>query len=325
MIATGGPRNSAPGTLNQLFLDAVAQYRKPDALQVKRRGAWEPISHDTLAQRVRRVAFGLEELGVKHGERVAILSENRPEWAIADYACLTSGVTDVPIYPNLPADQIAYILRDSGAVAIFVSDAAQAAKIASVRGQCPALHLVITFTPGAAGADVSIEDVEARGTPHDTPQRQTSYRERALSVKPDDLATLIYTSGTTGEPKGVMLSHDNIFSNVAAARVAIPFSGHDVGLSFLPLSHILERMAGHYLFMATGTSIAYGSLRPCGGRRATRHRHRGRHPARCRPRRARDPPRRAQKLIDPRSRAERDGRRSRRHPKRHPGSSERAL
>ncbi|HTE47584.1 MAG TPA: AMP-binding protein, partial [Gemmatimonadaceae bacterium] len=130
MITTGGPRTSPPSTLNQLFFDAVATYHKPDALQVKRNGRYEPISHDTLAERIRRTAFGLEELGVRAGDRIAILSENRPEWAIADFACLMLGVADVPIYPNLPSDQVGFILRDSGAVAIFVSNADQAAKIA---------------------------------------------------------------------------------------------------------------------------------------------------------------------------------------------------
>src|SRR6185436_14400630 len=123
MIATGGPRNSAPGTLNKIFFDAVSTYRKPDALQVKRNGRYEPISHDTIVERVRRLTLGLEEIGVRSGDRVAILSENRPEWAIADFACLMLGAADVPIYPNLPSDQIAYILRDSGCVALFASNA----------------------------------------------------------------------------------------------------------------------------------------------------------------------------------------------------------
>jgi len=257
MIATGGPRNSAPGTLNRLFLDAVATYRKPDALQVKRNGRYEPISHDTLVERVRRTALGLEELGVRAGDRVAILSENRPEWAIADYACLMMGVADVPIYPNLPADQICYILRDSGAVAIFVSNPEQAAKIAEIRGECSALRNVITFADSPAGVDLTLAAVEAQGATVDNEARRGAYLDRANAVRPDDLATIIYTSGTTGEPKGVMLTHDNIYSNVEASRVAIPFAGNDTGLSFLPLSHIFERMAGHYLMLATGTSIAY--------------------------------------------------------------------
>jgi long-chain acyl-CoA synthetase len=257
MIATGGPRNSEPGTLNQLFFDAVETFRKPDALQVKRNGRYEPISHDTLAQRVRHTALGLTELGVRPGDRVAILSENRPEWAIADYACLMIGASDVPIYPNLPPEQIAYILRDSGSVVIFVSNPEQAAKITPIRGECPTLHHVITFAESATGADMTMATLEASGASVDNEARLVAYRARALAVRPADLATIIYTSGTTGEPKGVMLTHDNIYSNVMAGRAAIPFAGQDTCLSFLPLSHIFERMAGHYLTFTTGTSIAY--------------------------------------------------------------------
>jgi len=257
MITTGGPRNSAPGTLNQLFFDAVRTHRKPDALQVKRNGRYEPISHDTLVERVRRTALGLEQLGVQAGDRIAILSENRPEWAITDLACLMIGAIDVPIYPNLPSDQVAYILRDSGAVAIFTSTAEQTAKVAAVRGEAAALRHVIAFADGAAGADLTLAGVEASGATVDNDVRRGAYEARANAVHPDDPATIIYTSGTTGEPKGVVLTHDNLYSNVQAGRVAIPFGGTDTCLSFLPLSHVFERMAGHYLMLATGTSIAY--------------------------------------------------------------------
>ena len=257
MIATGGARNSTPGTLNLLFLDAVERFHKPDALQVKRDGRYEPISHDALAERVRRAALGLAELGVRSGDRVAILSENRPEWAIADFACLMHGVTDVPIYPNLPSEQVAYILRDAGAVAIFVSNATQAAKLAPIRGECPGLRHVITFAASDPNADTTLAALEANGSAVDNEPRRVAYRARAMAVRPGDVATLIYTSGTTGEPKGVMLTHDNIYSNVMAGAAAIPFGGGDVCLSFLPLSHIFERMGGHYLMFHTGTSIAY--------------------------------------------------------------------
>ena len=257
MIASGGPRNSPPGTLTRLFFGALA-HDKPDALQVKVKGQYTPISSRTVGERVRRLALGLQELGIQPGERVAIFSENRPEWAIADFACLTALLTDVPLYPNLPPDQAAYILNDSGAVAIFVSDAAQAAKIAEVRGKCTQLRHVITFAAEPhAGADHTIAEVEARGAAVDDEERRARYRQYALAVKPDDLATLIYTSGTTGEPKGVMLTHDNLYSNVMLAAVQIPFAGKDVCLSFLPLSHIFERMAGHYLMFQVGCSIAY--------------------------------------------------------------------
>jgi long-chain acyl-CoA synthetase len=259
MIASGGPRNSAPGTLNRVLLDAVAKYHKPDALQVKRNGRYEPISHDTLLDRVRRTALGLEELGVRGGDRVAILSENRPEWAISDYACLALGVADVPIYPNLPADQVCYILRDSGAVVIFVSTAEQAEKVASIRAECTALRRVITFADAkdAGGADMTLAALETSGARLDSDARRKAFEARALAVRPDDLATIIYTSGTTGEPKGVMLTHDNIYSNVMVGASAIPFGGNDTCLSFLPLSHIFERTGGHYTMLVTGTSIAY--------------------------------------------------------------------
>ena len=256
MEARGGPRPK-PGTLNQLFFDAVAKFNRPDALQVKTGGAYRPISHKEVADRVRHAARGLSYLGVRRGDRVAILSENRPEWAIADFACLTSGMTDVPIYPTLPSDQIAYILKDSGATAIFVSNKEQAEKIRQIRSQLPTLKSVIGFDEIPGLTNLSIAELEKHGTQGENKETITTYREDALTTRPDDLATIIYTSGTTGEPKGVMLTHDNIFSNVAAARTKIPFEGDDTALSFLPLSHIFERMGGHYLMFATGTSIAY--------------------------------------------------------------------
>ena len=256
MEARGGPR-PAPGTLTKLFFDAVSTFNRPDALQVKVAGAYKPISHSEVADRVRHAARGLSSLGVRRGDRVAILSENRPEWAIADFACLTAGLADVPIYPTLPADQIGYILKDSGAVAIFVSNKAQAEKIREIRSQLTALKTVIGFDDSPGLTNMSIAELEKRGAAGETSLSIKTFKEDALTVKPDDLATIIYTSGTTGEPKGVMLTHDNIYSNVAASRKAIPFEGNDVGLSFLPLSHIFERMAGHYMMWATGTSIAY--------------------------------------------------------------------
>ena len=251
----GGPA-PPPGTINELFFNAIEQYDKPDALQFKKGDRYVPVSHREIERRVRHAALGLATLGVKPGDRVGLLSENRPEWAIADYACLTSGVTDVPIYPTLPADQIAYVLKDSGAVAIFVSTPEQAAKIAEVRSQLPALMHVISFDETGPSADMTMASLEHRGAAAETPESVADYRRIAAGVEPDDLATLIYTSGTTGNPKGVMLTHNNIQSNVEATRRLLSFTGTDVALSFLPLSHIFERM-GDYLMFATGSSIAY--------------------------------------------------------------------
>jgi long-chain acyl-CoA synthetase len=244
--------------LTRLFFDAIEKYNRPDAMQYKENGVFKPISHREMADRVRYVALGLQELGLQPGDRVAILSENRPEWAIADYACLTSALTDVPLYPSLPAEQLPYLINDSGTVALFSSTSVQSAKIAEIRARTPGLKHVIGFSATKqAGEDMTLADLEAKGKAVDSAERQAKYRERALAVKPDDVATLIYTSGTTGDPKGVMLTHDNLYSNVMAAASVVPFAGRDTCLSFLPLSHVFERMAGHYLMMHTGTSIAY--------------------------------------------------------------------
>ncbi len=248
----------APGTLTELFFRAAERYDKPDALQYKVDGAYRPIGHRTLVDRVRRVGLGLCGLGVRRGDRIAILSENRPEWAIADYACLTAGLIDVPLYATLPAEHLIPMLVDSGAVAVFVSTADQAAKIAAIRDRVPAVRHVIGFASEQLdGASLTFGELEASGAGADSADRAAQYRSAALGTRPDDLATIIYTSGTSGEPKGVMLSHDNIHSNVAAAATVLPFEGRDVCLSFLPLSHIFERMAGHYLMYAVGASIAY--------------------------------------------------------------------
>jgi long-chain acyl-CoA synthetase len=185
------------------------------------------------------------------------MSENRPEWAIADWACLCGGMTDVPIYPTLPAEQIVHPLNDSGAVALFVSTPDQAAKAASVRGSLTGVRKIISFTdPAPPGADLTFHELEAAGAALDGDAKAAEWKAAALTVKPDDLATLIYTSGTTGLPKGVMLTHDNIASNVAASRLKVPLTPGGVALSFLPLSHIFERM-GDYLFFDCGISIAY--------------------------------------------------------------------
>jgi long-chain acyl-CoA synthetase len=263
MQARGGDR-PAPGTLNQLFFEAVSRFNRPDALQVKVGGTYKAISHREMESRVRRAAAGLSLLGAQPGDRVALLSENRPEWAIADFACLTAGLSDVPVYPTLPADQIGYILRDSGAIGVFVSTRGQAEKIAELRrgnngagSSLPALRFVISFDDVGNLADMTLGQLEKNGSADESAAALTAYKQHALAVKPDDVATIIYTSGTTGEPKGVILSHDNIFSNVEAIKNAIPFDGKDVCLSFLPLSHIFERTGGHYLAVTTGTSIAY--------------------------------------------------------------------
>jgi long-chain acyl-CoA synthetase len=254
--ASGGPAPER-GTVNRLFFAAIERFNSAAALQHKVRGVWESIPHRTVLERVRRTALGLRALGIVPGDRVAILSENRPEWAIADYACITSGITDVPVYSTLPAEQIPFILNDSGAKVVFVSTPDQARKLASVRAQVPGLQYVIGFAATKEdGCDMTLAELETLGARDDSAAVATTYRDAALAVSPDALLTLIYTSGTTGTPKGVMLTHDNVHSNCIACQEMLPLRSTDVALSFLPLSHIFERMGAYFLF-ANGVSIAY--------------------------------------------------------------------
>jgi long-chain acyl-CoA synthetase len=225
-------------------------------MRAKRGGRWTPIGYRELAEQVQDFSLGLLELGVRRGDRVAILSENRPEWAITDYACLAARAADVPIYPTLPARQAEYILRDSGAVAVVVSTAAQLEKVRSVRTRLPGLAHVIGLDAETAGPGVlSFGAVLARGRA--ARDRHPEWHDSALNAAPDDLATLIYTSGTTGDPKGVMLSHGNIASNVTTCVDLFSFTAEDECLSFLPLSHIFERMFGHYCMFHAGVVINY--------------------------------------------------------------------
>lgn len=245
-------------TLTELFFEAVARYaHHPAAYRYKAGGVWRAVTHGEAAERVQALAVGLQELGVRPGDRVAILAETRLEWALADYACLCARAVDVPIYPTLPANQAGYILRDSGASVVLCSTAEQVAKVRAVRSALPALRHVIAFDAAAAdgnGDVTALADLEARGRA--ALGRHPRFKEEALAAAANDLATLIYTSGTTGQPKGVMLTHGNICSNVRASLEVLRVSEADSCLAVLPLSHILERMVDYYFF-DTGVTINY--------------------------------------------------------------------
>jgi long-chain acyl-CoA synthetase len=246
-------------TLCDIFYYSVDTHRKAEHLRFKRDGAWRSISSDELRTAVEEVALGLCSLGVGKGDRVAILSENRPEWALADLASLAAGAVDVPVYPSLPAHQVQYILNDSEAKAIFVADARQAHKVAQIRAQVPSLAHVIGMQdgPDLPEGTLSLQDVRARGRVA-LAKDAGAVRRRAAEAQPDHLATLIYTSGTTGDPKGVMLTHANLVSNVKGSLGTFRGVGpHDSALSFLPLCHVFERMGGHYLMLYVGATIAY--------------------------------------------------------------------
>ncbi len=248
---------TTPRTLTELFFQAMDRERdRPVVMRSRRNGAWTDLGAHALVDLVHDATLGFRELGLAPGDHIAILSENRPAWAVADLACLSARCVDVPVYPTLPAGQIEYMLRDSGAVAVCVSTRSQLAKVTAIRQRLPALRHVIAFDAGLAADGVLDWDaLLARG--RQARPRYPAWREEALQAQPDDLATIIYTSGTTGDPKGVMLTHGNITFDVLASLQVLGVRGQDECLSFLPLSHIFERMAGHYIMLWTGVIINY--------------------------------------------------------------------
>jgi long-chain acyl-CoA synthetase len=252
------PADVPRGTLVQLFFDAIDRVDSPRALRYRAgENDWRDISHRELHERVRRTSLGLQALGLERGQRVAILSENRPEWAQADWASLCAGFTDVPIYDTLPPGQVEYILNDAEVRLIFLSTPKQLEKILEVWTQVPTLQYAVLFDGESDDERVlTLGQLMEGGAEQEAAGKGADFRERALQTSPDDVATMLYTSGTTGPPKGVILSHNNIFSNYQACASLFEAGPEDSAVSFLPLSHILERM-GDYWFFAKGVSIAY--------------------------------------------------------------------
>ena len=202
------------------------------------------------------LAGGLAAMGIARGDRVMILSDNRPEWHMADLAILNVGAVDVPIYGTLTPPQIAYQTNDSGAVAAVVETPDQMAKFLQIRRSCPALKHLIQIEGAPGPGCTLLDEAIAAGTAGGAGER---FWQRAARVRESDLATIVYTSGTTGEPKGVMLSHGNFVRNVLAAAPRVPVDHRDLALEFLPLCHVLERMLG-YVYMWRATSKAYCSV-----------------------------------------------------------------
>ena len=247
--------SSVPG----LILAAVLRHNKEDALNHRSDGKWHNIPAAKFVERVKNVALGLAGLGIRPGDRVALLSENRPEWSIADLAILSLGAINVPIYTTQALEQVDYILSDSGARAIFISTRRLYKHVLPVFAKRPLEHVVF-FEPEVA-EDVehglSLEQLEQSGSEL-AQQRPGAFDAYLQSVRPDDLATIIYTSGTTGEPKGVMLTHNNFMSNVQSIAKGLPIVATDTALSVLPLSHIFER-DGFYVFCYCGVSVYYSA------------------------------------------------------------------
>jgi long-chain acyl-CoA synthetase len=246
-----------PATVVEIFQRAMQLKARPDTLNYKREGAWHSIPSEELLRRVRHVALGLHALGLRRGDHAGILSESSPEWVVADIGCQFAGVVNVPIYPTLAPPQVCYIMEDSGSLLLFVQDAAAYARVREALASCASLSTVVIMTGDAHGLAgvITLADLEARGAQLEA-ERPGLVDELSAAVGREDLTTIIYTSGTTGEPKGVMLTHSNVVSNLVATSERLAFTPEDVVLSVLPLSHVFERGA-MYMYLHHGAKVFF--------------------------------------------------------------------
>lgn len=242
-------------TLGQLFLNTVKSYVKDDLMLFKKGGQYTPISTVEFGDRVKYLSLGLKDLGFEVGDKLIILSDNRPEWVITDLACLSLGGITVPIYTSLVSEQIKYIIDNSDAKIVVVSDPTLWEKVEPLRDELTKVTHYITFADEPSQGGLTFAEIIERGKRVDT-ENPELFEKILRSVEPDDVASIIYTSGTTGIPKGVMLTHENFVSNVKTVADIIFFSDKDYVLSWLPLSHVLERMVT-FTYLFKGCSIGY--------------------------------------------------------------------
>lgn len=237
-------------TLPELFAESVSKHREWVAYREKKDGNWLPLTYGQLRDKVELVAMGLRSIGLQKGDRVGIQSENRSEWTISDYAMVHFGIVSVAVYPTLLPEQVEYILNDSGSSAVFVSTRDQAEKVMSIKKDVPSLRFMFVFDDVKNDEDwiMTFSELMEKGAEF---KKTVSYslEDEGKKVQKDDLWTLIYTSGTTGNPKGVMLTNFNEASNCQAVQETVHFMEGKRWLSFLPLSHSLERTGSHFTFM----------------------------------------------------------------------------
>ncbi|MBI4352946.1 MAG: long-chain fatty acid--CoA ligase [Candidatus Omnitrophica bacterium] len=249
-----------PQNLGTVFKNTVDRFPHKTALlyKDKARRKYLAITWSQFAEKVERAASALLANGVREGDRIAILSENRPEWVFVDMAACCIGAVTVPIYTSLAPAEIQYLLADSGSVVLVASNQTFLEKLAPIQKSLPLLREVVALDPLSSGWQNPMP-LPVRELDDFMKQAlwQKDFWEKAEQISGDSAATIIYTSGTTGFPKGVLLTHRNFIHNMALSRQALRMSETDVHLSFLPLSHVFERMAGYYLLVLMGATIAY--------------------------------------------------------------------
>src|SRR6516225_395387 len=256
-------------TLTELFLKSLERHPKPNTFLFKSGGRYQGLSSQEVLRQVAALGSAFARRGIEPGDRVALLAENRVEWALTDYAVLGIGGVLVPIYPTLLEPDLEYILRDSGCAGVVVSSKVQFRKILNIRSRLPEVRFVFsmdrqTTDPawgtgcalGASGEAAEWWQELVRKEDEQSPQCVEAFRAKALAVKPKDTASLLYTSGTTGDLKGVVLTHANIVSNIKACAPVHPLTPRDIAMSVLPLCPILERMVA-YTYLWRAATIAY--------------------------------------------------------------------
>jgi long-chain acyl-CoA synthetase len=248
-------------TITEMFENVTGKYRRETrpALIFKNNGTYQGISYEELRTAVDECANGMAALGIVRSDTIAIVSENRPEWVIADMAMMKLGAVSVSVYPTLVPKQIAYILINAGVKLIFASNQLQLGKIKKIAGDVPTLKNIVVMSERANLPEEKVIPwgaLLAEGRRFGT-LRPGYLSEQQKKTQPEDLLTIIYTSGTTGNPKGVMLTHRNLVTNMRSAADCIPFTHEDTLLSYLPFSHSYERMAGYYTAMSCGAQIAF--------------------------------------------------------------------
>ena len=242
-------------TLNERFLEIVERRGGYTAFKVKREGSWQSFDFNWGLKQAAKTAFGLKSLGYETGSRIAILSENRPEWATTDFGAMAAGLVGVPLYTTLIGEQIAYILQDAEVKVVFVSSMGHLSTVLSIRERVPSIEKIVVFYPENLEEDdlvISLETLKAMGEDHTV----EGFIELSRRAKPEDLATIVYTSGTTGDPKGVALTHRNFIAEFDAIWPMFEGKEGDSLLSFLPLSHILQRVVDSFALLC-GFTISY--------------------------------------------------------------------
>jgi len=235
------------------------RFKNKAAMSIKVDGEWKDISYSEFGDNVKLVAQGLASLGIAKGDKVALLSENRPEWGMSDFGIQSTGAWVVPIYPTLISKQIEYILQNSGAKICVASNSDQADKVLPLFNSVPDLELIIVMDEDNKSSNekiISFNELLEKGKSYGE-SNNNWYHESVDNIEILDVMTIIYTSGTTGEPKGVLLTHGNLLSNIEGVLEIIPVDENDKFLSFLPLSHVFERMGGNFLPYYIGATVAF--------------------------------------------------------------------